>query len=268
MEEKTVFTGAVHVVHRQTLKPPGSGNVENFQHPCLTSESDPSTCTQLDTVKPNKLTSSTPVKNDVSKEKTSQLPLAQKILSSTSPSAISSVHLSEVSSDEENSFHTPSPQSSPSVERKNDTEDHTSLNPMQSAFDPPHNKTINIYFKAVLPKKPWEWLDNSSIFIHFMQLDFDARPCSYTNVEPGSYTQDEPHVDEDLLLVEHVVKMHIDVYCSYNYILYKYAVYSRRMEEVKYTYEYLHGTKIKGVADTRLICRALKIDRSKCVPGG
>lgn len=268
--EKTVFTGAI--VHRQTLQPPGSRNVQSFQHPQLTSESDTSTCTQPATVKP---ASSTLVKNDVSEEKMSQPPFAQKSFSSnssqsvtrsTSPSAISSGHLSEVSSDEENSFHTPPSQSSPSVKRKNDTEDHTSLT-MQSAFYPPHNKTINIYFKAVLPTKPWEW-NNSSIFIHFVQFGEDVGPGSRTRLQPGSYTHDEPTVHEDLLLVEFVVKMHIDVFSKYNYILYKYAVYSRRMEEVKHPYEYLYGAQIEGVADTRYINRALKIDHNNCFPGG
>ena len=152
-----------------------------------------------------------------------------------------------------------SPQSLPSVERKKNTEDDVSLHlsPKFSVFNPPHKKSINIYFKAVLPMTAWEW-GNSSVFIHFMQLDVNIGPGSCTNVDE----------DLDLLLVEFVVKMHIDVFCSYNYIFYKYAVYSRRKEDDKHPYEYLHGMQIKGVADARFINRALKIDHNKCFPGG
>ena len=187
---------------------------------------------------------------------TSQVP--GDLSSNNSQSGMSAIPL-EASSDGENSFHTPpstSPQSSFSVEGNNNTEDDIGQHRIP-AFNPPQNKVINVYFKAVLRKTAWEW-DNSSVSIHFNQLNIDVGPGSCSDVDD----------DEDLLLVEFDLKMHIDVFVRYKYIIYKYLVYSRREEEVKHPYEYLYGAEIEGVADTRFINRALKIDEIKCFPGG
>lgn len=139
---------------------------------------------------------------------------------------------------------------------KNNTEDNNSphLGTMLSAFNPPHDKAINMYFKAILPKRAWEW-DNSGVFLQFMHLG------SNTCIGPGSFRT----VDDHLLLVEFDVKMDIDVLYGNEYIFYKYSVLSRR---TRHTYEYLHGVHTKGMVETRLINRALKIDQSKCFPGG
>ena len=146
---------------------------------------------------------------------------------------------------------------SSAMEDKNNTEDNSSphLSSMLSAFRPPHDKAISIYFKALLPKKAWD-SDKNSVFIWLMYFN--------VSIGPGSLRR----VDDDLHLVEFVVNMHIDVFSSCDYILYKYYLTSHRTEEVKHSYEYLHGARIKGIADTRLINRALKIDQSKCLPGG
>lgn len=141
---------------------------------------------------------------------------------------------------------------SSALEDKNNTEGNINphLDPMLSAINPPQDKVINIYFKVILPKAAWGW-DNNSIFIWFIHLG--------SHFGPGLCT----HIDENLLLVDFGVKMPIDMIGSADYIFYKYAMHSRRME-----HEYLHGAQIDGVADTRFICRALKIDHSKCFPGG
>ena len=48
------------------------------------------------------------------------------------------------------------------------------------------------------------------------------------------------------------------MYITRDNLLYKYVVFSRRMEQVEHPYEYLHG---RG----GFINRALKIPRNKCI---
>lgn len=59
------------------------------------------------------------------------------------------------------------------------------------------------------------------------------------------------------------IEMNLDVLMSGENILYKYIVFSRRMEEVGHPYEYLHGTR-NGHTNYRV----LNIPRKKIVPGG
>ena len=47
-------------------------------------------------------------------------------------------------------------------------------------------------------------------------------------------------------------------------ILYKYVVFSRRMEEVRHPYEYLYGAPYGDHATNRM----LRIPSDKCYPGG
>ena len=157
---------------------------------------------------------------------------------------------------------------SSAAENKSNSDGNSSPHVGPIIFNPPHDKAINIYFKALLPKTAWEW-DNSSAFIHFMQLNCDlVGTGSCTHVDQGLVSElVEFDVKMGLVLVEFDVKIHRDVLCSYSYILYKYVVHSHRMEG-QYPYEYLYGAQIEGVADTKYIYRALKIDRNKCLPGG
>ena len=242
-----------------TTQPPlqASPDVHTTQFPAPISSSDMYTTQPL----PDPHTTQPPLQVDQTSRDPCISQAPDDLSSNCSQSGISAIPL-EASLEEENSPPLVSPRSSFSVEEKNNTEGDISnyLSPPQSTiiFNPPRNKAIDIYFKAVLCKTAWEWDNNSSVFIHFNQLNVDVGPGFCTCVD----------VDKDLLLVEFDVKMHIDEFLRYKYIFYKYVVHSRRKEEVKHPYEYLYGAYIEGVADTRFISRALKIDNSKCFPGG
>ena len=58
---------------------------------------------------------------------------------------------------------------------------------------------------------------------------------------------------DGLIVVKFVAKMDVNVFQSRNRILYKYVVFSRRMEEVGHPYEYLYGAPYGNHLTNRML---------------
>ena len=65
-------------------------------------------------------------------------------------------------------------------------------------------------------------------------------------------------------VVTFVARMDVNVFKNRNGLLYKYVVFSRRMEETGHPHEYLYGAP----SGNQFTNRMLKVPVNKCQPGG
>ena len=69
---------------------------------------------------------------------------------------------------------------------------------------------------------------------------------------------------DGLIVVKFIAKMNVNVFRGRIGILYKYVVFSRRMEEVGHPYEYLYGAP----NGDHLTNRMLRVPTNMCKPQG